>query len=78
MSYTLYTALLSLGLFTGMLILLEVDRRIGVRRLAQDPAGARPGFGTIAALYGHWILGKQAIKRQPRWSIIRNMLHWVD
>ena len=34
--------------------------------------------GTIDALYGHWILGKQAGKRQPRWSIIRNLLHWVD
>jgi ABC-type amino acid transport substrate-binding protein len=34
--------------------------------------------GTLQALYGHWILGKQAVKRQPRWSIIRNMLHWVD
>jgi hypothetical protein len=33
---------------------------------------------TIDALYGHWILGKQAVKRQPRWSIMRNMLHWVD
>lgn len=27
--------------------------------------------GTIEALYGHWILGKQAAKRQPRWSIMR-------
>jgi Na+/H+-dicarboxylate symporter/ABC-type amino acid transport substrate-binding protein len=34
--------------------------------------------GTIDALYGHWILGKQAGKRQPRWSIVRNVLHWVD
>jgi len=34
--------------------------------------------GTIDALYGHWILGKQADKRQSRWSIIRNVLHWVD
>ncbi|HEX5604977.1 MAG TPA: cation:dicarboxylase symporter family transporter, partial [Candidatus Binatia bacterium] len=34
--------------------------------------------GTIHALYGHWILGKQASKRQPRWSIIRNVLHWVE
>jgi len=34
--------------------------------------------GTIDALYGHWILGKQAGKRQPRWSIIRNLLRWVD
>jgi Na+/H+-dicarboxylate symporter len=34
--------------------------------------------GTIDMLYEHWILGKQAGKRQPRWSIIRDVLHWVD
>jgi Na+/H+-dicarboxylate symporter len=34
--------------------------------------------GTIDALYGHWVLGKEAGKRQPRWSIIRDVLHWVD
>jgi Na+/H+-dicarboxylate symporter/ABC-type amino acid transport substrate-binding protein len=34
--------------------------------------------GTIDALYGHWILGKHADKREPRWSVIRNLLHWVD
>jgi Na+/H+-dicarboxylate symporter/ABC-type amino acid transport substrate-binding protein len=34
--------------------------------------------GTIDALYSHWILGKQAGKRQPRWSIMRDVLGWVD
>jgi ABC-type amino acid transport substrate-binding protein len=34
--------------------------------------------GTIQALYGHWILGKQENSRHPRWSILRNVLHWVD
>ena len=34
--------------------------------------------GTIVALYDHWILGKHAVKREPRWSVIRNLLHWVD
>jgi Na+/H+-dicarboxylate symporter/ABC-type amino acid transport substrate-binding protein len=34
--------------------------------------------GTIDALYGHWILGKYAVKREPRWSVIRNVLHWVE
>ncbi len=33
---------------------------------------------TIDALYNHWILGKQASARKPRWSIVRNVLHWVD
>jgi len=32
MNYTLFTALLNLGLFIGMLVLLEVGRRNGVRR----------------------------------------------
>ena len=34
--------------------------------------------GTIAALYDHWILGKDAEKSKPHWSIIRDVLHWVD
>jgi ABC-type amino acid transport substrate-binding protein len=32
---------------------------------------------TVNALYGHWILGKQAGKPEPRWSVIRNVLGWV-
>ena len=34
--------------------------------------------GTISRLYDYWILGKNAAPRQPRWSIMRNVLHWVD
>jgi ABC-type amino acid transport substrate-binding protein len=33
--------------------------------------------GTVARLYDYWILGKNAEPRQPRWSVIRNVLHWV-
>ena len=33
--------------------------------------------GTIAAFYDHWILGRDARPKQPRWSVIRNLLHWV-
>ena len=29
-------------------------------------------------LYDHWILGKSADKRGKRWSMIRNVLGWVD
>src|SRR2546426_2350934 len=47
MTYTLYTALLSLGLFVGMLVLLEVGRRIGVQRLAQNPEGAEAGVAVV-------------------------------
>lgn len=34
--------------------------------------------GTIEALQGHWIYGRTAEVRAPRWSVIRNVLHWVD
>jgi ABC-type amino acid transport substrate-binding protein len=34
--------------------------------------------GTIDALYGHWVLGKQSVKRTPRWSIVRDVLHWLE
>ena len=32
---------------------------------------------TISALYDYWILGKDAVPRTPRWSVVRNVLHWV-
>jgi Na+/H+-dicarboxylate symporter/ABC-type amino acid transport substrate-binding protein len=32
--------------------------------------------GTFDALYKHWILGQSAKPRTPRWSILRNVLHW--
>ena len=34
--------------------------------------------GTLDALYKYWILGQNATPQQPRWSIVRNVLHWVD
>jgi ABC-type amino acid transport substrate-binding protein len=33
---------------------------------------------TIDKLYDHWILGRGSEKKEPRWSIIRNVLHWVE
>ena len=34
--------------------------------------------GTLEAAYNHWVLGQDATQRQPRWSILRNVLHWVE
>lgn len=34
--------------------------------------------GTLHALSQHWIQGGGAAATEPRWSIIRNVLHWVD
>jgi Na+/H+-dicarboxylate symporter len=34
--------------------------------------------GTIVQLYDHWILGRDAEERGPRWSVVRDVLGWVD
>lgn len=33
---------------------------------------------TIEKLYNYWILGQGALEKKVRWSIIRNVLHWVE
>jgi hypothetical protein len=41
------------GLFVGVMVLMEVGRRIGLRRLAADIEGARQGVGTVeGAVFG--------------------------
>jgi ABC-type amino acid transport substrate-binding protein len=34
--------------------------------------------GTADALYRHWILGEDASAGEKRWSVIRNVLGWVQ
>lgn len=29
-------------------------------------------------LYNYWMLGKGAVEEKPRWSVIRDLLHWVE
>jgi len=44
---TLVSPPLALVLCLGMLLALEAGRRLGIRRLARDPEGARAGLGTV-------------------------------
>jgi len=34
--------------------------------------------GAIDRAYRYWILGKGAERKRPRWSVIRDVLGWVD
>ena len=56
MIFSFFVLLIALGLFIGMVVLLEVGRRIGIRRTRKDPEGAREGVraaeGAIFALLG--------------------------
>lgn len=49
MTYDIVASVFGIGLFFGMLILIEVGRRIGLRRSAQDPEGARAGVAAVEA-----------------------------
>jgi Protein of unknown function (DUF4239) len=50
MGYTLLLAFFVVGLFSAMLLLLEVGRRIGTRHMAVDPEGAKAGHGVIVGV----------------------------
>ena len=34
--------------------------------------------GIIQDAYDYWILGQGGEQKPPRWSIIQDVLHWVD
>lgn len=53
MSPTLIGVVVVLGMFLGMLLLLEAGRRLGTRRLAGNPAAAKSGGGAVeGAVFG--------------------------
>ena len=53
MDFARSNALFSLSLLLGMLLFLELGRRLGVRRMAQDAAGAPAGLGAVeGAVFG--------------------------
>jgi ABC-type amino acid transport substrate-binding protein len=39
---------------------------------------AAKSLGVMDLAYEHWILGRDTAAQQPRWSVIRDVLHWVD
>jgi hypothetical protein len=32
---------------------------------------------TVDELFRHWILGQDSVPKRPRWSILRDVLHWL-
>ena len=47
MNFALVNFVYTIGLLFGMLLLMEVGRRVGLRRMAVDAEGARAGIGTV-------------------------------
>ena len=40
--------------------------------------GLKRDGGFVSNLRDHWILGRTAVPRSPRWSVIRDVLRWVE
>jgi len=50
-----------------------------LQRLVDAWIEIRADDGTVGALYEYWVLGKAAgEKHEPRWSVIRDVLGWVE
>ncbi len=47
-------------------------------RFVSDWVGLKKKDGTVESLYDYWILGRGAGENGPRWSVIRDVLGWVD
>lgn len=65
--------------------IIEVPMAFPVRRGDPEWVGflnnwieLRKRDGTVRAAYDHWILGKATQEDNPRWSVVRDVLHWVD
>ena len=56
-----------------------VDRRDQDLRLYLDTwLASRRLDGTIDELYRYWMLGEVGETQPPRWSVIRDVLGWVE
>ncbi|MFT5524622.1 MAG: Na+/H+-dicarboxylate symporter/ABC-type amino acid transport substrate-binding protein [Pirellulaceae bacterium] len=49
----------------------------GMKDLLEHWVSLRRKDGTVKKYYDHWILGKTTGVTDPRWCVIRDVLHWV-
>ena len=51
---------------------------LGFARFVSKWIELKQGGILFQRLFDHWILGRNAENEPPRWSVIHNVLHWVD
>lgn len=47
-------------------------------RLLSHWLAAKKSTGDIQRAYDYWIMGQGAVKREPRWSIMKDVLKWTE
>lgn len=68
---------------TGLRVSLPLFYAIGardaeMRDLLEHWVALRKKDGTMQGYYDHWIRGETASAKRPRWSVIRDVLGWVE
>jgi ABC-type amino acid transport substrate-binding protein len=63
---------------TGPLVFPIGGRDAALKAFVDHWIAVKKGDGTIRRAYDHWILGRTAEIRRPRWSIMRNVLGWGE
>ncbi len=53
------------------------NRDAQMRDFVEYWVGLRQKDGTAQEYYNHWVLGKTNGENEPRWSILRDYLHWI-
>ena len=66
------------GRFTVPVAYVVADRDLRLADFLNAWIELKRKDGTIAGLFDHWILGRAAESSSPRWSVVRDVLHWVN
>ncbi|MHC4959110.1 MAG: cation:dicarboxylate symporter family transporter [Planctomycetota bacterium] len=59
-------------------IVVALQKSAPLERVIDTWINLKTHDGTIDALYKHWILGKRATRKDRRWSVVHDVLRWVD
>ncbi len=78
MNYPRFSIVIPKGISLRVPIVFATRERGELSRLVDSWIELKRKDGTIPRLYEHWVLGKELTKTKKRWSIVRNVLGWVD
>jgi ABC-type amino acid transport substrate-binding protein len=78
MSFPRFSIVIPRGVSLRVPIVFATRDRGELSRLVDSWIKLKREDGTIEKLYEHWVLGKELTKTKKRWSILRDLLGWVD
>ena len=78
MSHPRFSIVIPKGVSLRVPIVFATKDRGELSRLVDSWIELKRKDGTIQKLYEHWVLGKELTKTKKRWSILRDVLAWVD